>query len=142
MRVREPVQTDQEGHFLIPKLYAYNDYILRIEVAGYERKWTDWIHVCYGQPGLNRVRPGESESVEIRLREAPAFAAGRVVDAKGNLAPKTRVLLGHLCLPDTSTETDAKGNFRIDSLFPDQEVELWFQGTTVKAKAGKQICTS
>lgn len=126
MQVREPVQTDRQGRFLIPKLYAYNDYRLRVEVAGYERKWTGWIH----------VRSGEPEPVDIGLREAPASVAGRVVDAQGNPVANARVLLGHLCCADASTETDAEGNFRIDSLLADQEVELWVNGTTVKTRAG------
>jgi len=126
MRVREPVQTDAEGRFRIPKLYANNDYLLRIEAAGYERKWSGWIH----------VRSGEPELVDIRLREAPAFVAGKVVDAQGNPVANARVLLGHGCCPDATTETDAQGNFRIDSLLVEQQVELWASGTTVKTNAG------
>ena len=125
-RVREPVQTDPQGRFLIPKLYACNDYRLRVEAAGYERKWTGWIYVRCGAP----------EPVDISVREAPASVAGRVVDAEGNPVAKARVVLGHLCCPDARTETDADGNFQIDSLLADQEVELWANGTTVKTKAG------
>ena len=125
--VREPVKTDQEGHFRIPRLYDNNDYWVRIEVAGYERKTTGPIHIGYR----------DAEPVDIRLREAPASVAGRVVDAQGRPVAKARVLLGSLLCPDASTETDAEGNFRFDSLFTDQEVQLWgYGGTTVKAKAG------
>ena len=124
-RVREPVQTDPEGRFLIPKLYAYHDYLLRVEVVGYERKWTGWIYVRSGEP-----KPVE----DIRLREAPAFVAGKVVDAQGNPVAKAQVWLGHFKDPDAITETDAQGNFRIDSLFTDQEVELQVGGTAVKVK--------
>jgi uncharacterized GH25 family protein len=127
-RVREPVKTDQEGHFRIPKLYDNNDYWVRIEVAGYERKWMDPI----------RIGCRDAEPVDIHLREAPASVAGRVVDAQGSPVAKARVQLRYPNSkdPDATAETDAEGNFRIDSLFTDQEVELWANGTTVKTKAG------
>ena len=107
--IGEPVKTDPKGRFLISKLYANNDYLLHIEVAGYERKWTDWMH----------VRSGVPEPVAIRLREAPASVAGKVVDAQGSPVAKARVQLRY---PDSkgadaSTETDAEGTFRIDGLF-------------------------
>jgi hypothetical protein len=86
--------------------------------------------------GSCQVSAGEPEPIDIRLREAPAFVAGKVVDAQGNPVAKARVLLGHLGCADAHTETDAEGNFRIDRLFADQEVELWVNGTTVKTKAG------
>ena len=59
-----------------------------------------------------------------------------LTDAQGHPVAKTRVLLGHGCCPDAITETDAEGNFRIDSLLVDQQVELWASGTTVKTNAG------
>jgi hypothetical protein len=148
-RVGEPVQTDSQGRFFIPKLYASHDYRLRVEVTGYERKWGDWVHVrCVTRipqwaggaddldtPGLIRP-PGAPEMVEIRLRDAPAVVAGKVVDPEGKPVPKARVLLGHHG-DDGYTETDTNGNFQIDSLLPDQEVQLWAPpGPTVKAKAG------
>ena len=128
MRVREPVQTDPAGRFRIPKLYAANDYLVHVEAAGYERKWTGWLH----------VRPGEPEPLDIHLREAPASVAGRVVDAQGSPVAKARVQLHHPKFKDADaiTETDAEGNFRFDSLFTDQAVELRVSGTTVQTKAG------
>jgi hypothetical protein len=125
-QVREPVQTDPQGRFRIPRLYPDNDYQVRVEVPGYERKWTGWLH----------VRSGEPARVDIRLREAPAFVAGKVVDAQGRPLAETRVVLGHLCCADAVTNTDTEGNFRIESLLPEQEVVLWVNGTTVKTKAG------
>ena len=64
--------------------------------------------------------------------------AGRVVDAKGSAVAKAGVELRYPKFkdPDATTETDAEGNFRIDSLFTDQEVALWVNGMTVKTKAG------
>jgi hypothetical protein len=127
-RVREGVQTDAEGRFRIPKLYADNDYLLRVEAQGYERKWTEWM----------RVRAGWPSPVDIRLRNAPGAVAGKVVDAQGKPVVKTRVVMGHLCIPDAVTETDAEGHFRIDSLLPEQTVDLWASGKTVKTKAGTE----
>jgi hypothetical protein len=46
--------------------------------------------------------------------------------------------MGHLCIPDAVTETDAEGRFRIDSLLPEQAVDLWASGKTVKMKAGTE----
>ncbi len=127
-QVREPVKTDAEGRFRIPKLYDNNDYWLRIEVVGYERKLTDPIHLGYR----------DAEAADIRLREASAFVAGKVVDAQGRPVPKVEVMLGSLLYTEATTKTDAEGNFRFDSLFPDQAVELWVYGNlpTLKAKAG------
>jgi len=148
-RVGEPVRTDSQGRFFIPKLYALNDYRLRVEVTGCERKWGDWVHVrCVTRipqwasgadhldtPGLIRP-PGAPEMVEIRLRDAPAVVAGKVVDPEGKPVPKARVLLGHHG-DDGYTETDTNGNFQIDSLLPNQEVQVWAPpGPTVKTKAG------
>jgi hypothetical protein len=125
---REPVKTDQEGRFRIPRLYDNNDYWVRIEVAGYERKTTGPIHIGYR----------DAEPVDIRLREAPASVAGRVADAQGRPVAKAWVQLRYPKFKDAEaiTETDAEGNFRFDSLFPDQEVELWVNGTAMKTKAG------
>lgn len=127
---REPVKTDQEGHFRIPRLYDNNDYWVRIEVAGYERKTTGAIHIGYR----------DAEPVDIHLREAPASVAGKVVDAQGNPVAKAQVLLSHSehvsIAVEASSETDAEGNFRIESLFADEEVWLWVNGTTMKTKAG------
>lgn len=126
LRIREPVKTDAGGRFRISNLYANNDYLLRVEANAYERKWTGWIH----------ARSGQQEPVEIRLRQAPAFIEGKVVDIQGNPISHTRVLIGHLCCPDAKTETDANGSFRIGSFLADQEVEVWSEGTTVKARTG------
>jgi hypothetical protein len=125
---RAAVQTDQDGRFRIPRLYADNDYLLRVQVQGYERKWSDWM----------RVRSGGPAAVEIRLRNAPGAVAGKVVDAQGKPVVKARVVMGHLCIPDAIVETDAAGRFRIDSLLPEQAVELWANGKTLKTKAGTE----
>jgi len=129
-QVREPVKTDQEGRFRIPRLYDNNYYLVRIDVAGYERKWTDPIHIGYRDAG----------AADIHLREAPASVAGKVVDAQGNPVAKAQVMLGrseHVSIAvEATSETDAEGNFRFDSLFADQEVWLWVNGTTVKTRAG------
>ena len=123
--VGEPVQSDDQGRFHLLKLYPDNEYLLRVEAPGYERKWSDWIHTRHGE---NRI--------EVRVGEARSFVAGMVVDARNKPFPKARVLLGHLCCADAHTTTDAGGHFCIDSLLPDQEVELWAEGTTVKTKTG------
>ena len=39
-------------------------------------------------------------------------------------------------------ETDAEGSYRIDSLFADQEVELWINRTTMKTRTGAGNCAS
>lgn len=144
-RVGAPVQTDAEGRFFIPKLYAFNDYMLRVEVTGYERKWSNWVHVrCVtripqwaGGPYLDTPGLiGAPDMVEIRLREAPAVVAGKVVDSEGAPVPETRVLLGHHG-EDGDTKTDSNGNFQINSLLPEQEVHVRAPpGPTVKTKAG------
>jgi protocatechuate 3,4-dioxygenase beta subunit len=126
--VGEAIQTDAEGRFRVPRLYANHDYLLRLEARGYERKWTEWVH----------VRSGEPVGVDFRLRNAPGTVAGRVLDALGKPVAKARVVMGHLCIPDAIVETDAAGRFRIDSLLPEQAVDLWVNGKTVKAKAGNE----
>jgi hypothetical protein len=125
-RVREPVRTDADGRFRIPRLYADHDYLLRVEAPGYQRKWTEW----------KQVRTGEPVPVDICLSNAPGAVAGKVVDALGQPVVKARVMMGHPCIPDAITETDAEGQFRIDSLLPEQAVHLLVNGKTVKTKAG------
>jgi hypothetical protein len=117
-----------EGRFRIPKLYADADYLLRVRARGYDRKWTQWM----------RVRSGEPVSSDIRLRDAPSAVAGKVVDGQGKPVAKTRVVMGHLCIPDAVTETDTEGHFRIDSLLPEQAVDLWANGKTLKTNAGAE----
>ncbi len=61
-----------------------------------------------------------------------------MVDELGKPVVKARVVMAHLCIPDATTETDAMGHFRIDSLLPEQGVDLWVNGKTLKAKAGTE----
>ena len=109
------VKTDENGRFNIPDVYPDTRYRLRVTCPDRERKLTKWISV--GRREL-------SDKLEIWLREAPGFVAGRIVDADGKPMPKTHVVLGHPCIPDTMCITDAKGAFRIEDLVPGEEVTL------------------
>ncbi len=74
--------------------------------------------------------------MDIRLRDAPAALAGKVIDPLGKPVVRARVIMGHPCIPDATTETDLAGHFRIDSLLPEQSVDLWVNGKSVKTKSG------
>jgi len=68
--------------------------------------------------------------------------AGRLLMQRVVLWPRPGSSFGiQIQDPDASTETDARES-PVDSLFTDQEVALWVNGTTVKTKLGQATCAS
>jgi hypothetical protein len=127
--VGAPAATDDTGQFILSDLYPDTRYRLRVECPGRERKLTDWI----------AVRTQElCDKLQIVLRDAPGFVAGRVVDGKGQPVAKTRVILGHPCIPDAVSITDGEGKFRIDDLVPGEEVTLCLDWSFQTVKVGAE----
>ena len=124
--VENPVETNEAGQFQINNLYPDSNYKLWITHPGKELKMTDWIPV--GRREL-------CDKIEIFLRDAQGFVAGKVVDEKGKPVADVRVVLGHPCIPYATCLTDKEGKFRINDLVPGEEVTLsvnWnFQKFTV-----------
>ncbi len=129
--IGEPVETDEHGRFEIGDIYRDFRYMLRLAAPGKERKFTDWISVAVRQ------------DVEIVLRDAPGFVAGRVVDCSGKPVPNTRVALGHPCFPQEVVTSDEEGCFRIDDLVPGEEVSvgIGFNMQKVKVSADDIVIT-
>jgi hypothetical protein len=124
-----PIETNESGGFEIADLYPDTRYMLQVRAPGYERKTTDWIPVSI-RPLCGRL--------EILLREAPGFIAGRVVDKKGKPMANTNVVLGHPCIPDDVCKTDSDGKFRLDNLVPGDEVSISVNWNFQKVKVGTE----
>jgi hypothetical protein len=58
------------------------------------------------------------------------------VGRKGNPVTKARVILGHPCIPDAVSVTDADGRFRIEDLVPGEEVTLCTGSRFQRVKVG------
>ncbi len=115
--------TDVQGNFTLTNLYPDTRYMLRLRAPGFERKWSDWIPV-----GKQQLCP----SLEIVLYNAPGFIAGRVVNTEGKPIAKTRVVLGHLCMPDDIGITDKNGHFKFVDLVPGKKYSIWAARKSVK----------
>lgn len=127
--VGRPAVTDGTGQFVLIDMYPDTRYRLRVGCARRERKLTDWIAV-----GTKELCP----ELQIVLRDAPGFVAGRVVDEQGRSVAKASVMLGHPCIPDAVSVTDAEGKFRIEDLVPGEEVTLSLDWKFHKVKVGAE----
>ena len=125
-KIESPVETNEAGQFQVNNLYPDSNYKLWITCSGKERKMSEWIPV--GRREL-------CDKIEVILRDASGFIAGKVVDEKGKPVADICVVLGHPCIPYATCLTDKEGKFRIDDLVPGEEVSLsvnWnFQKFTV-----------
>ena len=125
--VGKPAVTDKAGRFTLSDLYPDTCYMLRVTCPRRERKVTDWVVVGTRELG---------DKLEVVLRDAPGSVEGVVVDGKGNPVAKARVILGHPCIPDAVSVTDAEGRFRIEDLIPGEEVTLFIGSRFQKVKVG------
>ena len=115
--VGEAATSDMDGGFVVEPLYPYMRYKLWVLARGRERKLTDWISVDVRESGL----------LEVVLRDAPGFVAGRVIGENGKPIAGRRVVLGSLCRPSAICSTDKNGEFRIGDLVPGREVTIHVQ---------------